>query len=261
MGAGNAKLAFGHWAGKVPPGSLAVLVFMALVTKDSDESPMFWGGQESIALTVLGRRGEFDSADSRAVERLLTPLFRVGAIATQKHSAPGRRARYTLNLHPSSSPEVRAADLSEGQTQDGIRPPNTRHFPSDEHPTESGQNIPRFPSGESANTRRFPSATPDGNRRGKEQQEYLKQDATRGDRADVHPQRSGDAHPREANGLGQHPHNGDDQTARYAAAKTTLEAIPDRMGELLNAAWTELGDNATATQVAIRAAELARGAA
>lgn len=98
MGAKNAKLAFGLWAGKVPNGSLAALVFMALTSKDADSPALFWGGYESIALSALGRKGPYSDADERAVGRVVGPLLKAGAIAVHKASAPGRHVCYVLNL-------------------------------------------------------------------------------------------------------------------------------------------------------------------
>jgi hypothetical protein len=88
MGAGNVKLAYGHYAGKVPAGSLLALAFMALVAKDADDPPLFWGGHESLALSVLGRKGAYTATDARAVGRLITPLLKAGAIEVDKRSAP-----------------------------------------------------------------------------------------------------------------------------------------------------------------------------
>ncbi|RBQ21593.1 hypothetical protein DP939_02465 [Spongiactinospora rosea] len=104
MGAGNAKLAFGHYAGRVPPNSMLALVFMALTAMDKDDPPLFWGGHQSIAVNVLGRRGEYTDADARAVRRLITPLFQVGAIEVYQHASVRRQGSstvcYRLNLHP-----------------------------------------------------------------------------------------------------------------------------------------------------------------
>lgn len=104
MGASNAKLAYGHYAGKVPPLSMLALVFMALTSLDKDDPPLFWGGHQSIAVNVLGRRGEYTDADARAVRRLITPLFAAGAIEVHRRSAPRGQGPstvcYRLNLHP-----------------------------------------------------------------------------------------------------------------------------------------------------------------
>lgn len=90
MGAGNVKLTYGHYAGKVPPLSMLALVFMALTALDRDDPPLFWGGHQSIAVNVLGRRGEFTDSDARAVRRLITPLStsaRSRFTGTPRHAA------------------------------------------------------------------------------------------------------------------------------------------------------------------------------
>lgn len=102
MGASNALNAFRLYAGKVPPLSMNVLVFMSLVAMDKDSEPKFWEGHEALAVHCLGRdEASIDDSDLRAVRRAITPLFKAGAITVAQHSS-GRgekHGRVTYRLH------------------------------------------------------------------------------------------------------------------------------------------------------------------
>jgi len=165
MGARHAKSAFGLWAGKVPAGSLNALVFMALTAKDGDDPALFWGGHESIAVSVLGRTRSFTESDRRAVGRLIAPLFKAGAITLAKHSAPGRQACYALNL-----------DLNTGRDSSCEQPVDTGRESSHEHGTECGSDTGRDSSGAHMNTGRVVVGTRDGNRPTEDYEDYLEQD-------------------------------------------------------------------------------------
>lgn len=101
MGAINAKAAF-KFAGLVPPTSLACLVYMALVSMDSDDHPWFGRGHEALAEHVFGRKPPFTDSDLRAVRRAISPLLAVKAIVVDRHGAiridGANTARYRLQL-------------------------------------------------------------------------------------------------------------------------------------------------------------------
>ena len=74
MGASNVLAAYAKWAGKVPPTSMQLLVYMAAVSKDSDRRPWFGQGHQALAQHALGRPAPTRGADIAAVERALAPL-------------------------------------------------------------------------------------------------------------------------------------------------------------------------------------------
>ena len=104
MGAGNALGAYQRYAGQVPPLSMQVLTYMALVSLDADQDPWYSEPQETFAEMALGRTAPVTESDLRALRRALTPLFECGAITTERHSSnrPGHKAtaRYGLNVKP-----------------------------------------------------------------------------------------------------------------------------------------------------------------
>jgi len=104
MGATNVATVYALWAGKVPPTSMQLLVYMALVSKDSDHSPWFTKGHAGLAEAALGRPLPLERADIKAVERAIGPLLDVGAIKADRRPAHNRRGsstgRYRLNLPP-----------------------------------------------------------------------------------------------------------------------------------------------------------------
>ncbi len=101
MGASNALAAFIKYAGRVPPQSLNVLVYMALVSKDSDECPWYGQGHAALAQHALGRSAPSTESDIRAVERAVAPLLGDALIverkATIRIDGPNT-VRYRLNL-------------------------------------------------------------------------------------------------------------------------------------------------------------------
>ena len=83
VGASNALAAYVKYAGKVPPQSLTVLVYMALVSKDADERPWFGAGHEALAQHALGRPGPTTLADLPDSVRIVPDpsVERAGAVA------------------------------------------------------------------------------------------------------------------------------------------------------------------------------------
>ncbi|GAB3156488.1 hypothetical protein GCM10027258_63000 [Amycolatopsis stemonae] len=103
MGAANALAAYVRFAGKVPPLSMQLLVYMALVSRDHDEQPWFGLGHKALAIHAMNRPDP-DDADLRAVRRAISPLLQKEAIIADR-AANGRRnehptVRYLLLLDP-----------------------------------------------------------------------------------------------------------------------------------------------------------------
>jgi hypothetical protein len=152
MGSSNALAAFRLYGGKVPPTSLNLLAYMALVSVDKDAEPWWSQGHEMLAIQVLGEPEPVTDAALRAVRRGITPLFEAGAItAARRSSGHGGRViqvRYRLWLtcpapdgnrpvHNGATPDgnrpirnggvgrkVVERRTKSGQAQDGNRPPN-----------------------------------------------------------------------------------------------------------------------------------------
>lgn len=115
MGARNVAAVFTHWPhlGHVP---FRVLVFMALVAKDGDKEPRYWGGVEALA-EALGRpvraSGDVAHRDQVAVSSALTALVRAGAVRVLVKPVKGRRAEYGLVIDPTigqAEPDESAVD-------------------------------------------------------------------------------------------------------------------------------------------------------
>jgi hypothetical protein len=178
VGATNVAAAFQIYAGKIPPMSMQVLVYMALVSKDADERPWFSKGREAIALHALGRPAPFDRAAARAVERAVEPLLAVGAIETERKASVRRdgdsTARYRLNLDPTHAPRN---SWAEKRRKDPPRP------------TESAHHAPRNPSSRPTES----VLTPHGIR-GPEEKEDLSRSEEEEEMADLdltsHPSRA-----------------------------------------------------------------------
>lgn len=129
MGARNVAAAYQAWAGKLPPLSMQVLIYMALVSKDSDAWPWYAQGHAALAEHALGRR-VVDKAALKAVERAMTPLLAMGAVVTERKASTRRdgasTARYRLTLDAVDAPRIPGADddLWDG-VDETARPPET----------------------------------------------------------------------------------------------------------------------------------------
>lgn len=103
MGSSNALRAYALYAGKIPPLSMQILGYMALVSIDADSTPWFGAGDEALALFALGRPDPIQPADLKAVERAKKPLIKIGAITTERKAARRKNApstaRYQLHLN------------------------------------------------------------------------------------------------------------------------------------------------------------------
>lgn len=166
MGAANALGAYRRFAGKVPPNSLACLVYMALVGLDADAWPWFSQGQEALAEHALGRPNP-TASDLRAVQRALAPLLAEGAITVDRAGAArtdgNTSARYRLNVHDRAD----TARAAWAETSDGNRRMSDRRTRAT-HTTVSDEDTRRFPTTHTT----VSDETPDGNRRPKEYEEY-----------------------------------------------------------------------------------------
>jgi hypothetical protein len=144
MGAGNVALAFQIYAGKVPPTSMQVLLYMALVSKDADANPWFSKGREAIAELALGRTMPFDRSDARAVERAIEPLLAVGAISTDRKASVRRdgdsTARYRLNLSITDAPRK---SWAEKRAHAPRKTSGEKAAAKDSRPTKSAPHAPR----------------------------------------------------------------------------------------------------------------------
>lgn len=157
MGASNALAAYALYAAKVPPTSMTVLVYMALVSKDSDTEPWWSQGHAALAVCCLGAAEPVDAAALRAVRRAITPLFGAGAITVDRHSSGhGDRAiavKYRLWLTKPAPDEN--------------RPVHNPSAPDENRPT------PTTRVGRKVSPRRTKSGqAPDENRPPKEYEEY-----------------------------------------------------------------------------------------
>jgi hypothetical protein len=152
MGAANSLAAYKLYAGKIPPTSLAVLVYMALVSLDRDSEPHWWEGHAMLAVRCFGYPEPVADAGLRAVRRAVTPLLEAGAITTTRHGS-GRKgrvttARYRLWLTAPAQDGKRPVDKPStgrktvehrtvsGRTQDGNRP--TKEYEEKEERDNTG---------------------------------------------------------------------------------------------------------------------------
>jgi len=127
MGASNVAAVYVRYAGKVPPLSMQVLAYMALVSLDSDPWPWFGQGHAALAEHALGRPSPIGDDDLRAVRRAITPLVKVGAIHVDRRGAVRR-----------AGPSTTRYRLDVGQISSGVTP--TQDPP---HRTESDPDVGR----------------------------------------------------------------------------------------------------------------------
>ena len=119
MGANYAEAAFVQWS-HLPHAAHRALVRMALVAKDSDPAPVYWGGWRTLA-HGLGCDMPHDSDTSpeadrlrdnaqRKVARVVSHLVREGAISRDRRGGIGRQAEYVLHLRPVDKSAYRERD-------------------------------------------------------------------------------------------------------------------------------------------------------
>jgi hypothetical protein len=143
MGASNAIAAYRLYGSKIPPKSMLVLNWMALVSLDKDTEPWWSQGHAELAKMPLGRPEPITAADLRAVARAITPLFEVGAITVARHSSgrPGNplHVRYRLWLTRPAPDENRRVENKAAHDENRLTPdPGTRREVV-EHTTKSDE--------------------------------------------------------------------------------------------------------------------------
>lgn len=143
MGAGNVKLVYARWAG-LPDLPFRVLAYMALVSKDEDSKPCFWGGWEALALaagrTVPDRSDDPEDTKARraalkAVNAATKTLIDRGAVRVKVVAAPGRNATYELNFADRTVHGERAPSQDIDQSNGARLPDTTVHA----HPTNGAR--------------------------------------------------------------------------------------------------------------------------
>lgn len=146
MGAGLAKAALvASAAAGVPYASRCAFVYMALIARDADPKPTYFGGAAAIA-EILGHAN--DEAGLRATRRAVTPLTRA-ALLEHRRRGRGRTSLYAL-MDGAGLPLMTGREPSE-QTrarQDENRPVKsgmTGRFMSDDR-TVSGRMTGQKPS-------------------------------------------------------------------------------------------------------------------
>ena len=129
VGSQNVRTVYARWA-HLPDRSFRLLIFMALVTMDDDTEMLFWGGRETMALSLgrivaekparddLSARADADrrtrAADFQAVKESLSRLIKAGVVTVQKAESPGRPAVYKLILDAPGGKARGRADLLDG---------------------------------------------------------------------------------------------------------------------------------------------------
>lgn len=145
MGASNVAAAYARWAGKVPPLSMQLLTYMALVAKDNDTAPWYGQGHAALAVHALGRAEPVTRADIAAVERAVAPLVKAGAIKADRKAAVRRdgpsTVRYRLMVGIHNVPRISGDVPLEGI--DAQLVDNSGGDP--QRPTDSMSHVPRIP--------------------------------------------------------------------------------------------------------------------
>lgn len=109
-----------RWA-HLPHAAFRLLCFMAVVTKDDGDPPMFYQGQDSLAM-ALGMSPDADNktrqATFRQVRRHMEVLIDAKCVERITAGAPGRNAEYALHL------SMDRRTVTDPQTADADRPPS-----------------------------------------------------------------------------------------------------------------------------------------
>lgn len=120
MGAGNVKEVFVRWA-NLPHAPFRLLAYMALTAKDDADPPMFYQGQEAMAM-AMGMDPDADTKARQSAFRALrynvAALETAGAIKRTALAGPGRNAEYQLQL------SIDRRKLSIRQTEEAGLPPS-----------------------------------------------------------------------------------------------------------------------------------------
>ncbi|WP_168220927.1 hypothetical protein [Actinomadura sp. WMMA1423] len=126
------KAVYDQWS-TLPNTAFRLLVYMALVSLDADDPPMFWGGRADL-VAALGRELPDEDDESpeaalarqaafKAVRDATNQLAKRGAICLVRAARGGRRQKWALNLRRSQVHENRADSGSGEEAADENRAP------------------------------------------------------------------------------------------------------------------------------------------
>lgn len=112
MGANYAKSVFEQWS-HLPHHAQLVLIRMALIVKDKDSEPRYWGGWQELAFALGYDMSWFVEVDEKrkvrgrrnaqeGVRRVMQCLVDEGAITRVRGGYAGHNAEYRLNLKAGS---------------------------------------------------------------------------------------------------------------------------------------------------------------
>lgn len=109
MGYNNVAAVYTHW-GHLSDRDARLLAWLALIAKDTDAPPRYWGGWAHAAESGLGRR-EFNEPARQAVKRAFRSLVASGALVSSHSAVPGRTSEYALTLDPATTARVVGATV------------------------------------------------------------------------------------------------------------------------------------------------------
>ena len=154
MGSANVGLVYGRW-GHLPDRSFRLLAYMALISMDEDDPPVFWQGRESLSM-ALGRmtppapaKGDTSeranqfkkarTADFEAVKSALRALFQEDVVRVAKECGPGSPTVYSLHLDAGTG---KAEPVQRGRLS---LPPTTKE-PKDFNPNPNPTQVTNSPA-------------------------------------------------------------------------------------------------------------------
>lgn len=94
MGARLVAATYAYWS-HLPDRPFRALVYMALVSRDDDKHPLFFGGRGSIAVALGGRD---DESGRQSVKRCMRALVEAGAVTRHYTGHAGKRSEYRINV-------------------------------------------------------------------------------------------------------------------------------------------------------------------
>jgi hypothetical protein len=135
MGIGNVKRVYAQW-GTLPEKPFRVLVWMAAVSLDHDDPPLYFAGRDTLVFAMGRTLPDADDEASglqreaayRALKRVMRTLKSHGAVSVVRRGGSGRYATYALCLAAQQGVGHRPPIERQG---DGDRPPKrvTDHPP------------------------------------------------------------------------------------------------------------------------------------
>lgn len=94
MGAAHVSAVYARW-GHLPHRPFRLLVYMALIAKDSTPNPTFWGGRDGLC---IGLGLPANDTGHRVARRAIADLEAAGAIERAYTGHNGKRSEYTIVL-------------------------------------------------------------------------------------------------------------------------------------------------------------------